>query len=92
MTCLRCDRPIVKGFYCTNCGYVPEKETITMDKFLEKKETNKMYSIYRYFEHGEKELIAEGLTLEQVKKHCSSPNTHGVTDTGKQWFDGFIKE
>lgn len=78
--CKRCKRPMVEGFYCLSCGYVPEKGV-------------RMYSIYRYFEHSEKELIAEGLTLDEVKEHCSNILTSGFDPIKQErWFDGFVAE
>lgn len=70
---------MVRGFYCLSCGYVPPKGV-------------NVYSIYRYFQHGKKELIAEGLTLAEVKEHCSSNDTRGMLPSGEQWFDGFVKD
>lgn len=45
------------------------------------------YSIYRHRFQAEKELIQEGLTLEEAQEHCQDEDTHG-----DGWFDGYEEE
>ena len=47
------------------------------------------YRIVRFYRDADtpKEVINEGLTLEQAKRHCSDSKTKG-----EDWFDGFEKE
>jgi len=49
----------------------------------------KTYKIVRFYkdEDKESEIIKEGLTMEEAKEHCSSPDTEG-----DGWFDGFEEE
>lgn len=49
----------------------------------------KTYKIIRYYrdENKSSELIVEGLSLEEAKEHCNSPETEG-----DDWFDGFCEE
>jgi hypothetical protein len=60
------------------------------------------YKIVRFFQNHPKEIIDTGLTLEQVQKHCSDPESSSKKCTsidGKartadcgDWFDGWYKE
>lgn len=61
------------------------------------------YKIVRFFaDHPTKETIETGLTLEQVQKHCSDPESssrkctniegHARTKKRGDWFDGWHKE
>ncbi len=60
------------------------------------------YKIIRFFQDHPKQTIDTGLTLEQVQKHCSDPesssrsctNDDGQTLTTKlgPWFDGYDEE
>lgn len=60
------------------------------------------YKIVRFFQNHPKEIIDTGLTLEQVKKHCSDPESSSkectsidsreVTANCGPWFDGWYKE
>ena len=47
------------------------------------------YTVYRFFQDDtlEKEVIDEGLTLEEAQTHCSGPDSKG-----DGWFDGYEKE
>ena len=50
-----------------------------------------VYRIVRYYQSldclGGKEVIAQGLTLDEARAHCSNPDTKGVG-----WFDGYEEE
>lgn len=60
------------------------------------------YAIYRHFMNHPKQFIKGGLTLEEVKEHCSDPETSSKTCTNAEgirlaeekgpWFDGFDEE
>lgn len=60
------------------------------------------YKIVRFFQDHPKQIIDTGLTLEQVQKHCSDPESSykGCTSVDGQaltaklgpWFDGWHKE
>lgn len=61
------------------------------------------YCIVRmYSPRPVRRTIKRGLTLEQAKAHCSSPETSSSTSTnakvrreheaGRRWFDGYSKE
>ena len=61
------------------------------------------YKIVRfYFNNSEKKIVKRGLTLEEAKAHCHSPESSSRTCTspvGKTrtkrkgpWFDGFAEE
>lgn len=45
------------------------------------------YKIVRFMQHGNKELVEEGLTLEEAQEHCNREDSHG-----DGWFDGYFKE
>lgn len=45
------------------------------------------YSIIRFHKNKPNEVIATGLTLEEAREHCDSPDT-----SGDGWFDGFGQE
>lgn len=47
----------------------------------------KSYRIVRFFFDSDKQLIKQGLTLEEAQAHCNDDKTHG---TG--WFDGYESE
>lgn len=47
------------------------------------------YQIIRFFENGKKELIKEGLTLEEAQEHCQDESTHGTDEKGIRFFDGY---
>jgi len=51
------------------------------------------YMIVRFYQKDNvgNEVIKRGLTLEEAKEHCSSPDTEGVDENGP-WFDGFVSE
>lgn len=61
-----------------------------------------MYSIYRHFQKGGKELIVCDLTLEEAQAHCHDPETSSRTCTTYEnrtlteergaWFDGYEEE
>lgn len=60
------------------------------------------YRIVRFYQNHGREVITEGLTLEQAEEHCNDPETSSRTATGEHaerrtrqmgaWFDGFEKE
>jgi hypothetical protein len=53
------------------------------------------YKIIRFFADFEqdREVIATGLSLEEVKEHCSRQDTRAVDEFGEVvWFDGFDSE
>ncbi len=45
------------------------------------------YSIVRYYERKENEVIETGLTLDEAQAHCNDPLT-----SGEGWFDGYTEE
>lgn len=45
------------------------------------------YSIIRFKMNEDNEVIATGLSLDEVKEHCSRSDTHG-----EGWFDGWTAE
>lgn len=57
------------------------------------------YTIIRFFENDEREVIVRGLTLAQAQAHCSDPETSSNTATSEpavrrtkergRWFDGY---
>lgn len=49
------------------------------------------YEIRRFYQKAGKPytVIAQGLTLEEAKRHCNDPQT---TNTEEGWYDGFTKE
>lgn len=58
------------------------------------------YEIVRYFFKGEKQVIRQGLTLEEAQEHCNDPETSSKTASAKTlrevgegpWFDGYREE
>jgi hypothetical protein len=62
----------------------------------------KTYSIVRRYFKGEREIIAEGLSLEDAQEHCEDPETSSSTCTGEEglertsqcgmWFDSYTEE
>ena len=47
------------------------------------------YKIIRFKFKAENEVIATGLTLEEVQEHCNRDDTKNEEEG---WFDGFTKE
>ena len=45
------------------------------------------YRIVRFKFHEPREVMQEGLTLEEAQDHCQREDTHG-----DGWFDGYEKE
>lgn len=63
------------------------------------------YRTVRYYQkrpHMSREVLTEGLTLEQAQAHCSNPETSSTTCKQENatcrtmlhgpWFDGYEKE
>lgn len=61
------------------------------------------YRITRFYQQGHpKEIIEEGLTLEEAQAHCEDPETSSRTATEAEgvertermgeWFDGYTEE
>lgn len=60
------------------------------------------YRIVRMFFSGRKYTVRRGLTIEQARAHCASPEASSQTATSKtakdrtrlrgEWFDGFNQE
>ena len=52
------------------------------------------YRIIRFFyDESPRQIIEEGLTLEEAQEHCSRDDTHGgSTEDGTAWFDGYEEE
>lgn len=60
------------------------------------------YSIYRYFAKHPKQLIKEGLILDEALEHCGDPETSSkecesiqsvaITNEFGSWFDGYVEE
>lgn len=48
---------------------------------------NYRYKIIRYSQKAKPRVIRSGLTLEDAKKVCQDPKTHG-----KGWFYGFTRD
>jgi len=44
-----------------------------------------MYNIIRFYADGRNEMVLEGVTLEEARAHCSSPES---SEKG-EWFDGY---
>jgi hypothetical protein len=47
----------------------------------------KRYTIFRFKEDGEKEVVERGLTVEEAREHCKKEETKG-----DRWFDGYSEE
>ena len=45
------------------------------------------YKIIRFNKNGNREVIKEGLTLDEAKEHCQDESTHG-----EDFFDGYERE
>ena len=45
------------------------------------------YRIVRFKFQSEKEILQEGVSLEEAQEHCNSPESHG-----EGWFDGYERE
>lgn len=45
------------------------------------------YTIVRFRFKETKEIIKEGVTLEEAQEHCSSDDSRG-----EDWFDGWYKD
>lgn len=47
------------------------------------------YTVYRFFqdESLDREVIVEGLTLEEAQAHCKDPESKG-----DGWFDGYEED
>jgi hypothetical protein len=61
------------------------------------------YCIVRFYQQGHpRQIIAEGLTLEEAQEHCNDPETSSRTCTSAEglahtaeygaWFDGYTEE
>ena len=51
------------------------------------------YKITRFYEDDRpSETIDSGLTLDEAHTHCRSEDTHGITEDGVRWFDGYEEE
>lgn len=60
------------------------------------------YTITRHFASGDRETLQEGLTLEEARDHCKSPETSSRTATAPDlialtaargpWFDGYEEQ
>lgn len=49
--------------------------------------SEKKYQIIRFRFDCDREVIATGLTLEEVQAHCRRDDTHG-----EGWFDGYDED
>lgn len=47
----------------------------------------KTYKVYKFQQHQMKELVHEGLTLEEAQEICNQEDT-----TGEDWFYGYMEE
>jgi hypothetical protein len=45
------------------------------------------YSIVRFRQDGDNDVVVRGLTLEQAQAHCQRDDTHG-----DGWFDGYRED
>jgi hypothetical protein len=60
------------------------------------------YSIVRFYEQGESEVVRRGLTKEEAREHCNDPESSSYTATSREaiertvkrgkWFDGRREE
>lgn len=61
------------------------------------------YQVVRFFaDFDDQVIVAEGLTLEEAKAHCSDPEASSITAKGSEavkrtercgpWFEGFREE
>jgi hypothetical protein len=65
-------------------------------------EEGKTYRIVRFYQNRGRRVLHEGLTLEEAKGHCKSPETSSRTCTTQEniqhttthgpWFDGWEEE
>ncbi len=61
-----------------------------------------MYTITRFFMHGDRKEMQTGLTLEEAQEHCHDPDSSSKTCTTEEgmalteefgpWFDGYDEE
>ena len=51
-----------------------------------------MYKIIRFYFNGTNKIGERGLTLQEAQAHCRRDDTHGVTDEGEKFFDGYEEE
>ena len=54
--------------------------------------TTATFSIWRFTQGQDAELIQAGLTLAEAQAHCTRPDTHGTTNDGDPWFDGYRED
>jgi len=71
---------------------------------MSQEEIENTYRIVRFYADPgiEREIICEGLSLEEAQDHCSDPETSSKTATSSEamartsargsWFDGFTEE
>jgi hypothetical protein len=53
------------------------------------------YTIIRFFADGTRRTMQEGISLEEAREHCNSPNSSSKTcadDESQAWFDGYEEE
>lgn len=56
------------------------------------------YRIVRFYEHGDRRVTHNSLSLEEAQTHCNNPETSSATATDPyiddkgHWFDGYEKE
>lgn len=51
-----------------------------------------MYKIVRHFFDAPNVTIKRGLSLDEAQHHCRRDDTHGTTEDGQPWFDGFTED
>ena len=58
-----------------------------------------MYKLVRFYQNGNKEIIVNGLSLEDAQEHCEDPETSSTTCTDHShaekhwaWFDVYTEE
>lgn len=54
-----------------------------------------MYKIIRFYYNGTKEVIEEGVTLEEAREYCSQPESSSRTSVCEYevaFFDGYEEE
>ena len=51
------------------------------------------YKIVRFYkDERPSETIKTGLNLDDARKHCNDGTSHGTTEDGSSWFDGYVEE
>ncbi len=90
--CVECGEP-KKAHAGSWCNASQDQETTPAevqadkhadDQYTDEERTLRIYRIIRFRLHGRPRTTRNGLTLQEVQRHCSDPKTHG-----NGWFDGY---